>query len=143
MPFKDKEKQKLAQHESYLRNKNIIRQRAQALRVRNREYVENFKKGKQCIYCGEDRLPCLEFHHKFEKTDVVISLCYRGFSLERIQEEIDKCDIVCRKCHRLKHPQPRKYENIGDCKSKSAAEWKALRKYKHLQVLDQYKAALR
>ena len=46
----------------------------------------------------------LEFDHvRGDKSMEIASM--RGFSLERITHEVEKCDIVCANCHRKRTAQ--------------------------------------
>ena len=60
-------------------------------------------KSKPCMDCGGSFQPvCMDFDHRqgTAKVDGVskLILC----SLERLQEEIAKCDLVCSNCHRIR-----------------------------------------
>jgi len=70
-------------------------------RARNKNYLEEYRKANPCP-CGESNARCLDFHHrnpkeKFLEVTVMADRCY---GLEKIQEEIDKCDLICANCHR-------------------------------------------
>jgi len=63
-----------------------------------------FYKGGKCVICDYDKCPeALDCHH-FEKTekDFTISGSH-CLSWEKIKEEIDKCILVCCRCHREIH----------------------------------------
>lgn len=78
--------------------------------VRNREFVENYKKNKKCELCGFNNPPdILEFHHKDKKdkgTGVNI-LMKTLKSINEMQKEIEKCLLLCPNCHRRLHFQER------------------------------------
>jgi hypothetical protein len=61
-----------------------------------------FKSTEPCMDCGKCyHSECMEFDHvRGKKKDNVSHLCH--LSPERIQEEVDKCDLVCANCHRLR-----------------------------------------
>lgn len=104
MPCRTQEEQKLAQHKSYLKNKDKIRQRLIDRRNQNRNYVNNIKANSQCVYCGEGHIACLDFHHKDSSLkEEVISRAVVDWTLERLKTELDKCEIVCSNCHRKIH----------------------------------------
>lgn len=66
-----------------------------------REYVNKQKIA--CQKCGETRFYTLDFHHKDAKVkDFTIGRFKRG-NLQTIQNEIDKCIVLCSNCHREFH----------------------------------------
>lgn len=74
----------------------------QKLRIaRNREYVKRYLESRVCVDCGDADWWNLEFDHREQsaKTSDVNRLMY-GFSLEKLKNEIEKCDVRCLKCHR-------------------------------------------
>jgi hypothetical protein len=65
-----------------------------------RAYIDAAKAG-PCTDCGLtfDSV-CMSFDHLGDKyLGVSQMLC---FSVERIQEEIDKCELVCHNCHAIR-----------------------------------------
>lgn len=63
-------------------------------------YMTKFKKDGCCI-CGETDIACLDFHHiRDKKCQVSHMLTY---SYNKIEEEINKCVILCSNCHRKLH----------------------------------------
>jgi hypothetical protein len=73
------------------------------LRIRNREFVERYKKFRNCEKCGEDRWYVLDFHHKRDKDIEIANMTHQGYSVNKIKEEIRKCSLLCANCHREKH----------------------------------------
>jgi len=72
---------------------------------------KDFKNTLKCIECGEDNGACLDFHHinPKEKTGLVSKLRYFK---NKIQEEIEKCIVLCANCHRKLHAKEK--ENINN-----------------------------
>ena len=71
-------------------------------RHRNRAHVDQIKVERECVHCGESEPVCLDFHHR-DRTSKKLDICglvQTGCSLETLQKEIDKCDILCANCHR-------------------------------------------
>lgn len=62
-------------------------------------------KGGKCQICSYDRCPsALEFHHLDPKQkDPKINASLSKFSFESIKTELDKCVLVCCRCHREIH----------------------------------------
>ena len=91
MPFKDEEKRK-ASHAASKRKQY----------QRNKEFI-NSKKIK-CAKCGYCRCKeALEFHHLDPTQKDFSSAGMKTRSIQRIQEEIDKCVVLCANCHREAH----------------------------------------
>ena len=70
--------------------------------LRNQQYLWDYLKNRPCIDCGNDNPIVLEFDHREEKITEVTKAAKNGWSIENIKKEIDKCDIRCANCHRIK-----------------------------------------
>jgi hypothetical protein len=104
MPYKNKEKQKIAQRKSYLKNQDKVRQCVRDRRINNRIYVNKIKTENGCKYCGENHIACLDFHHKdSSKKEEGISKATADWTLKRLIPELEKCEVVCSNCHRKLH----------------------------------------
>lgn len=81
-----------------------IKKHRDAARHRAIEFVNGIKDGKPCADCGQTFDPvCMDFDHvRGDKNDNVGSMVARGVALDRIQAEIEKCDLVCSNCHRVR-----------------------------------------
>lgn len=77
---------------------------SKAARLRNAQYVYEFLLKRPCIKCTEKDPVVLEFDHREPhlKVDEISKLIYRAVSIEKLQIEIDKCDVLCANCHRRK-----------------------------------------
>jgi hypothetical protein len=89
--------------EHYLANKQRYvaqaRARAQRLYLERTKYLIRFFASHPCVDCGETDPVVLEFDHLADKEfDVGRALPYRNW--QSILEEIEKCEVVCRNCHR-------------------------------------------
>lgn len=64
--------------------------------------------GGLCMRCGESDLhPALyDFHHRNPENKDVGWNKLRLRAWNRIKQELDKCDLLCCKCHRLEHLNP-------------------------------------
>jgi len=91
----------------YEKNKEACVARAVVSRrryvARNREYTRKAR-DIPCADCGEKYLYyVMDFDHvRGKKLFNVGRLVNRGTSLKVLQTEMDKCDIVCSNCHRIR-----------------------------------------
>lgn len=108
MAYRDIENQKEYARNWYLRNKEITVERARASTKRNRkrnlEYVNAIKVRLGCTDCGYNKNPvALDFDHV--GTDKMMNICKlaaMAYSIEMIDKEIKKCEVVCANCHRIR-----------------------------------------
>ena len=107
MPYKNKADQIAAARRHYDQNKAKIKARARAFnKVRAREFAALIEghRARPCMDCGI-RFPsaCMDFDHVRDKKSFTIAdLKNSGISMERMREEIAKCDVVCSNCHRIR-----------------------------------------
>jgi hypothetical protein len=62
------------------------------------EWLFEFLMAHPCVDCGEDNILLLEFDHLRNKEQVVSKID----SIPRLRLEIEKCEVRCVRCHRLK-----------------------------------------
>lgn len=90
----------------YSKNKEHVKKKSKIsdikYRERAREFITNYLKDHPCTICGENDINVLEFDHLRNKTKGVAYMVSCGFSLEKIKDEIDKCQVLCCNCHRRK-----------------------------------------
>lgn len=103
MAYKDPLKQKQWLED----NKDKIRQqtydRLQKYRRRNKQFVWELKMNNPCKDCGGFFHPAaMDFDHISDDKVKDVSRLVRDSSLERIKREIEKCDLVCSNCHRIR-----------------------------------------
>ncbi|MDQ5968894.1 MAG: hypothetical protein QG579_51 [Patescibacteria group bacterium] len=67
-------------------------------------FLQSFFQDNPCVDCGENDITVLEFDHKgkIPKFRAVSSMVRNGFTLEKIKEEVSKCEVRCANCHRRK-----------------------------------------
>ena len=86
----------------YQKNKQYYIQRTGERKKMLIEFVENYKKSHPCVDCGNSDIRVLEFDHVKNDKEIDISKATRkGWSKERIQLEIEKCEVRCANCHRI------------------------------------------
>lgn len=58
-------------------------------------------KGGKCQICGYDKCTrAMEFHHRDPDSKEIEVSKFRNISFERLKPELDKCDLLCCRCHR-------------------------------------------
>lgn len=67
-----------------------------------KEYYE-WKRQLSCVRCGYSDYRALQFHHKGDKEAEISKLLQRGFALDKIQKEAEKCEVLCANCHQIEH----------------------------------------
>ena len=77
-------------------------------RERNRQWLENLKSQLKCEKCKESRYWLLDFHH-LDPTEKEASIAYllRSSTKQKVQQEMEKCIVLCSNCHRDLHHQER------------------------------------
>ncbi|MFA6273609.1 MAG: hypothetical protein WC662_00415 [Candidatus Paceibacterota bacterium] len=78
--------------------------RNKKLRLKIFNYIQQYLLQNPCVDCGESDVIVLEFDHKNRASKFkAVSLLIRGrYPLEKIKEEINKCEVRCANCHRRK-----------------------------------------
>ena len=69
-------------------------------------WLLDLKSNLSCKNCGFNNHPeALDFHHRdpSKKSRTLANSLGVGWGKKRILEEIDKCDVLCANCHRIKH----------------------------------------
>lgn len=103
MPYKNKKDQTACSKRYYLANKGTHRDLYWKYKDRNHDYKRNLLLASKCMDCGVNDIRVLEFDHVRGVKEYEISkLVNNGGSLLRLQNEINKCDIVCANCHRIR-----------------------------------------
>ena len=88
----------------YERNKDYqianARKHSTVYREAIREYLWNYLLTHPCESCGESDPVVLEFHHTREKDMAIAEMVTRITSIERLEEELKKTQVLCSNCHR-------------------------------------------
>ena len=74
-------------------------------RIKLRKWYLDIKEKQKCFGCGYDRYPrALEFHHnKNNKSHNVSDMVNEMFAKTTILKEMDKCIVLCVRCHAERH----------------------------------------
>lgn len=113
--WREQNQEKLRQYRRDYYQRNKEREKARITKTNKirkaliREWLDDFKSKRKCLRCDENHIGCLEFHHRDPSTkEIDISFAVRaGWSIEKISQEIEKCDILCANCHRKLHWEQR------------------------------------
>lgn len=87
------------------KNKETLYQKQREHRDRNKRLLREYLQTRRCVDCSVSDIRVLEFDHLpgFEKVkDVARMVTGSTYSWERILEEINKCEVVCANCHRIR-----------------------------------------
>lgn len=73
-------------------------------RERNKDFVDAYKIATRCKDCNKNYPPMvMEFDHvsddKFMSVSVLVG---NGYPVDVIREEMNKCELVCANCHRIR-----------------------------------------
>jgi hypothetical protein len=101
MAYKDPNKQRVALHEHYLRNRDERRAKAAAKKLERLAYLRSLKE-RPCADCGQ-QFPhwIMDFDHtRGEKKFCIGDGYFRLAPKEVVDAEIAKCDVVCANCHK-------------------------------------------
>lgn len=75
-------------------------------RERNQKFIIAYKKNHPCADCGHTHhFSCMEFDHQKHrgaKREAISVLVNNMASLKTLMAEIEKCDLVCANCHRVR-----------------------------------------
>lgn len=105
MGYKDPQKQKEAQHISYLKNKEKVVSRNTLRRRALRAWLFELTKDIKCVKCGEAERVCMDYHHLDPsiKDSEIGRMLSEIRSRKKIEEELKKCVALCANCHRKFH----------------------------------------
>ena len=90
----------------YLNNRHYYLEKARKRNLWYREmqdtYILGYFESHPCVDCGESDMVVLEFDHVRGNKYGEISRLRKNNSIERLKEEIAKCEVRCANCHRRK-----------------------------------------
>lgn len=84
--------------EHYEKNKERVKAQIKLRKEEAKNYVWNVKKNSSCVDCGETRTICLQFDHIENNKEFGLARS-RDYGIDKIAEEIAKCEVVCANCH--------------------------------------------
>lgn len=87
--------------EHYSKNKEYYKAKSKNHLHKMQEFMLDFLKDKKCKDCENSDIRVLEFDHLRDKKANIAHMLSNS-SLEEIKSEIEKCEIVCCNCHRIR-----------------------------------------
>lgn len=109
MPHKDLNKRKEYQkeyHKKYSLSEKSFQNKKEKAKIRKdkiRNQIDEFKILSGCKDCGYNKHAyVLDFDHLKDKEDGISEMLHRSLSWDRIKKEIEKCEVVCSNCHRIR-----------------------------------------
>src|SRR5579863_10278551 len=81
-----------------------VGKRKKLLFLDNQKQLWDYKLTHPCVDCGEKNPIVLDCDHKNRKTKVaaITQMIFKGLSWKVIELELQKCDIRCANCHRIR-----------------------------------------
>ena len=71
------------------------------------QVLREIKAEQGCMRCGEKNPIVLQFHHRNPSEKELTSYRLITSSLEKVEAEIAKCDVLCANCHLIIHEELR------------------------------------
>ena len=116
MPYKDPVKRR-EHHKKYMKevwyplNRKKHLSYIYNIKKRTRKCILEFKKKGNCADCGLSGKifpEVLEFDHLGDKKFNISEYHYFTSGINKVKEEIGKCDLVCANCHRIRTAKRKK-----------------------------------
>lgn len=94
--------------EYYYKDPQSVRDNVKKHQKRNKEFLKQYLSEHPCVDCGYSDIRALDFDHvRGVKLSEVTTMAAGAFSLEKIKNEIAKCEVRCANCHRIRHSKGR------------------------------------
>jgi hypothetical protein len=100
------EKMRQYRRDWYSKNQEHAKEKVIERKNAINKWFKEIKRQLRCEKCGEDHPACLEFHHlnpSEKKINLSEAVAIKGWSKNKILDEIDKCVVLCANCHRKLH----------------------------------------
>lgn len=80
-------------------------------KIRNRNFILDYLNKNPCVDCGNSDVRVLEFDHinPKDKKYEVSNLVNMAYNLDTVRKEIEKCEIRCANCHKIRTMEQFKY----------------------------------
>lgn len=86
----------------YESNKAAVNANVRMRQNKIKRHIQEYKLEHGCSRCGYKKSArALQFHHRDpkDKTKGIARMVYSSTNIDKIQQEIDKCDLICANCH--------------------------------------------
>lgn len=103
MPFKNRKSLLTYRREWYTKNKKSEINHVKKRKAKIKKWFKEYKNNLSCKKCGENHPATIDFHHKKDKENQVAQMVHWGYSIDKIKNEIEKCQVLCANCHRKVH----------------------------------------
>lgn len=94
--------QKQYVREHYKKNRKQYYERNKKRKVEVIQEVKLYLESKKCVDCNIDDIRVLEFDHVRGKKHKHLSRLIHESTWPIVKKEIEKCDVVCANCHRIR-----------------------------------------
>lgn len=84
------------------RNCHILSHYKNSKKRKSQILINELKRERGCYNCGIKDFRVLAFHHKADKKFNISRKIYEK-NIDKVLEEIEKCEILCGNCHRIEH----------------------------------------
>lgn len=94
---------KVRMNNYYHSHREEFKQNTKRTRKKARDFINNLLKENHCKDCGIKDIRVLEFDHvRGVKSQNISRMINGGNCVNNLKAEIEKCDIVCANCHRIR-----------------------------------------
>jgi hypothetical protein len=85
------------------RSRELNREAGQRFNGSVKAWMWQLKQSQGCVVCGFNHPAALQFHHTDVKQYEISKMVREGYSMDKIQKEIENCILLCANCHALEH----------------------------------------
>lgn len=101
--YRCKECQKSYSKTHHKNNKESYKPSRKKHKDKIKKWYKKYKATLQCSLCEEKETSLLDFHHVETKNSGIAWMVACGESISKIQQEMQKCIVLCKSCHRKEH----------------------------------------
>lgn len=108
-----REKSKKFYNDNVETQRVVIYKQKKDRKKESRQKVNEYLSFHPCLDCKNNNIIVLEFDHRdrSKKHKAISEMVATGYAWSKIKEEIDKCDVRCANCHRIKTAKQLGYIN--------------------------------